>query len=257
MESMISPKAKIGKNAQIGPNCRIYDGVTLGDDCVLESHVVLGNSFGGEVTIGDGNRFSAFSCVGGPPQDLKYKGEKTKLIIGNENHFRECVTVNTGTVSGGGVTRIGDKNLFMAYCHVAHDDVIGNQNVLANQTQLAGHVIIEDKVTIGGLCAVNQFVRIGKNAFLGGGTMLNKDCPPFCIAMGVPGTIRATNKIGLERSGMSDEAINQVNRAIRIISRGEDTVAQALERIKLECEPTPEVKYLVEFVQKCQRGLAL
>jgi UDP-N-acetylglucosamine acyltransferase len=254
--SVISPKAKIADNVTIGPFCRIHDNVTIGEGCVLDSHVVIGSE-AGEVIIGKNNKFYGFCLVGGPPQDLKYKGEKTRLILGDNNTVRECVTMSIGTVTGHNETVIGSGNLFMAYCHVGHDVQIGNSNVLANQVQLAGHVIIEDKITIGALSAVNQFVRIGKNAFLAGASMINKDILPFTIGQGNYCVVRATNKIGLERAGFSEGAITNINRAVRILTKGSATVDEALSRIGDECEKLPEIEYLVSFVKSSQRGLAL
>jgi UDP-N-acetylglucosamine acyltransferase len=254
--SVISPNAKIGKNVSIGPFCFIHDNVTLGDDCYLDSHVTVGSKTG-EVIIGKNNKFYGASTIGGPPQDLKYKGEKTRLVVGDNNTIRESVTISIGTPTGHGETKIGDGNLIMAYCHVAHDNVIGSNNVLANLLQLAGHVTIEDRVTVGGLSAVNQFVRLGRNSFIAGASMVNKDVLPFSIAQGNYATVRATNKIGLSRSGMSEEVITQINRAIRIITKGSTSVEEALRRIKEECEPTPEIHYLYDFVKSSTRGLAL
>ncbi|MBK9293234.1 MAG: acyl-ACP--UDP-N-acetylglucosamine O-acyltransferase [Oligoflexia bacterium] len=254
--SIVSSKAKIGKDVVIGPFCRIHDGVTLGDGCYLDSHVVLG-SVSGEVIIGKNNKFYGFSLIGGPPQDLKYKGENTKLVVGDGNTFRESVTVSIGTSNGGGETRIGNNNLLMAYCHIGHDDKIGNNNVIANSVQLAGHVTIEDKVTLGGICAVNQFVRIGKNSFIAGGALVNKDALPFSITQGAYAVARATNKIGMERSGYSEQAIQNINRAIRILTRGSGTIDEALKRIDEECEKLEEVLYLIDFIKKSERGVAI
>lgn len=254
--SIISPKAKLGENVTVGPFCYVHDNVTIGDGCYLDSHVTVGST-SGEVVIGKGNKFYGASVIGGPPQDLKYKGERTRLVIGDNNTFRESVTISIGTAQSIGETKIGDGNLVMAYCHIAHDNTIGNQNVLANLLQLAGHVTIEDRVTIGGLSAVNQFVRLGRNAFIAGASMVNKDVLPFSIAQGNYATVRATNKIGLTRTGMSDETISQINRAIRILTKGSTSVEEALNRIKQECEPLPEIHYLYEFAKSSTRGLAL
>lgn len=254
--SVISSQVKLGKNVEIGPFCRVDGDVTLGDGCILESHVVIGSP-NGEVVIGKNNRFHAGCVVGGPPQDLKYKGEKTKLIMGDENVIREFVTVSLGTVTGHNQTVIGSRNLLMAYCHVGHDAIIGNQNVLANQAQLAGHVTIEDKVTLGGLCAVNQFVRIGSHAFLAGGSMINKDILPYCIAQGNYATVRATNKIGLERSGFNESSISNINRAVRILTKGSTTIEEAVARIADECDKLPEIEYMLSFVRSSERGLGL
>jgi len=254
--SVVSPKAKIGSNVSIGPFCYVHDNVTLGDDCMLDSHVTIGSKTG-EVVIGKNNKFYGACLIGGPPQDLKYKGEKTRLVVGDNNTIRESVTISIGTVTGHGETLIGDGNLIMAYCHVGHDDKIGNSNVLANLVQLAGHVVIEDRVTIGALSAINQFVRIGRNAFVAGASMVNKDILPFCIAQGNYATVRATNKIGLSRSGFSDDAITYINRAIRILTKGSTTLEEALIRIKEECRGNPEVEYLIDFAKSSERGIGL
>ncbi|MCC6276558.1 MAG: acyl-ACP--UDP-N-acetylglucosamine O-acyltransferase [Oligoflexia bacterium] len=254
--SIVSPKAKIGKDVVIGPFCRIYDNVTIGDGCFFDSHVVIGSQ-NGEVTIGSENKFYGFSLIGGPPQDLKYKGEPTKLVVGDKNTFRESVTVSIGTSTGGGTTMIGSGNLFMAYCHVGHDVLIGSNNVLANLCQLAGHVVMEDKITLGAMSAVNQFVRIGKYAFAGGASMINKDIPPYVICQGDHAVIRATNKIGLERAGFNEEQVSNINRAVRILTKGGGTVEEALSRIADECTWTPEIEYFAAFIKGSKRGLAL
>jgi len=254
--SFVSPKAKIGKDVVIGPFCRVHDGVEIGDGCYLDSHVVIGSQ-DGEVIIGKNNKFYGFSLIGGPPQDLKYKGEKTKLVIGDSNTIRESVTMSIGTATGGGVTQIGNGNLIMAYSHVAHDNRIGNNNVIANTVQLAGHVTVEDKVTIGGMCAVNQFVKIGKNAFVAGGSFINKDILPFTIAQGRYAITRATNKIGLERSGFTEDAIKNINRAVRILTQGGGILEESVRRIDSECDKIEEINYLVSFIKSSERGIAL
>lgn len=254
--SIISKKAKIGKNVTIGPFCIIHDNVEIGDDCYLDSHVIIGSK-DGEVSIGKNNKFYGFSLIGGPPQDLKYKGEKTKLVMGDGNIVRESCTLSIGTVTGGGVTQIGSGNLIMAYVHLGHDGKIGNNNVLANSIQIAGHVTIEDKVTIGGVCAVNQFVKFGKHSFIGGGSSINKDILPYTIAQGNYALCRATNKIGLERSGFSEATIKNINRAVRILTQRDGTLDEALSRIQKECEVGEEVQYLVDFIKTSERGVAL
>jgi len=253
--SYVSPKAKIGKNVTIGPFCQIYDNVTIGDDCVLHSHVVMGSEHA-VVEMGSNNQIYSFTLLGGPPQDLKYKGEQTKLVIGNNNIIRENVTMSIGTPNGRGTTRMGDNCMLMAYVHVGHDGLLGNHVVLANQVQLAGHVIVEDKTFLGGLCAVNQFTRIGKYAYIGGGSWINKDIPHFCMAQGNYAIIRGTNKVGMKRNGFSDEAVENVNRALRILTKGTGTTEEALARIADECKG-PEVGELVAFVRSSERGIAL
>ncbi len=254
--SQISKKAKIGKNVEIGPFCIVHDNVEIGDGCYLDSHVVMGSKHG-ELIVGENNKFYGFSVIGGPPQDLKYKAEKTRLVIGNGNTIRESCTLSIGTVSGGGETFIGNNNLIMAYVHMGHDGKMGNNNVLANNAQLAGHVTIEDKVTIGGVCAVNQFVRFGKFSFIGGGSVINKDILPFTIAQGSYAISRATNKIGLERGGISEDAIKNINRAVRFLTQRSGTIEEAITRIQTECTVGEEVQYMVDFIKNSERGVAL
>lgn len=254
--SVVSKKAKIGKDVTVGPFCIIHDNVEIGDGCYLDSHVILGSK-DGELIVGKNNKFYGFSLIGGPPQDLKYKGEKTRLVIGDGNTIRESCTISIGTTNGGGETLIGNGNLIMAYVHLGHDGRIGNNNVLANNIQLAGHVTIEDKVTVGGVCAVNQYVKFGKHSFIGGGSIINKDVLPFSITQGNYAVCRATNKIGLERSGFQEETIKNINRAIRILTQGEGTVEESIKRIQAECEVGEEVQYLVNFIKNSQRGVAL
>lgn len=254
--ALVSPEARIGKDVTIGPYCHVFDNVEIGDGCVLKDFVVVGSPTS-EVILGKNNELHSFCVVGGVPQDMKYSGETTKLVIGDGNEIREYVTINIGTKTGGGETVVGNNNLIMAYCHVAHDSIIGNNVIIANQTQIAGHVTIEDRVHMGGMCGVNQFVRIGKMSFIAGGAMLNKDVLPFTIAQGDHATIRATNKIGLDRGGIPEETIKNINRAVRIITKSGATVEDCLKRIKDECGSSQEVDYLLNFVKNSSRGLAL
>ncbi len=257
--SIISNEAEIGSDVEIGPFCVIKGRVRIGDGCVLESHVTIGNEWG-TVEIGRENRFSAGAAVGGPPQDLSYKGEPTKLIIGDRNLIREFTTLNCGTAKGGGVTRIGNDCMIMAYAHIAHDCQIGNNVVIANSNQLAGHVVLEDHVKTGGMCGFNQFVRIGKHSFVAGDSAVNKDVAPFTIAQGKYAVMRACNTIGLDRAGYPKEDVENVNRAVRILTKGNGTVEEALARIQNECKPGPLIDYFVSFVRASvagSRGLAL
>lgn len=255
--SYISSEAKIADGVRIGPFCIVRGRVALGRDCVLESHVSLGNEHG-VVEIGERNIFSAGAVVGGPPQDLSYKNEKTKLIIGNDNIFREMVTVNCGSPKDGwGTTRIGDHCLIMAYSHVAHDCTIGNHVVIANTTQLAGHVCFEDHVKVGGICAFNQFVKVGTHAYIAGDSAVNKDILPFTIAQGKYAVMRASNRIGMERAGYSKEDVEAINRAVRIITKGGGTVEASVERIRQECGVSPTVLQFIDFALNSSRGLAL
>ena len=253
--SVISPDAKIHESAEIGPFCVVRGKTTVGAGTVLENNVTVGND-SGIVEIGENNRLLAGSAVGGPPQDLSYSGQETKLIVGDRNTVRECVTINTGTPKGGGVTRIGSDNLLMAYTHIAHDCIIANHVVIANSCQLAGHIIIEDHVKVSGVCCFNQFVRLGTHAYIAGDSTVNKDVVPYSIAQGKYAVIRATNKIGMERAGVSKEAINEVNKAIRFLTKGSDTIENTLSRIREECTSSPELDRLIRFVETSERGIA-
>lgn len=254
--SIVSKEAEIADDVEIGPFCAIVGKVKIGSGCKLVSHVSIGSEFG-IVEIGKNNLFAAGCVVGGPPQDLKYKSEPTKLIIGDNNMIREMATLNIGTPTGGGVTQLGNGCLIMAYVHVAHDCILGNNVVIANSTQLAGHVTIEDFARIGGVCAISQFCRIGKFAFVAGDSAINKDIVPYSMAQGRYAVIRATNRIGLERAGYKKEDIESVNRAIRILTKGSSTVTEALERIEKECPKSDALDYLLNFIRSSERGLAL
>lgn len=251
----ISSEAIIEEDVVIGPFCMIQGKTRIGKGTYLESHVRIGSDFG-IVELGESNRVSAGAALGGPPQDKKYKNEPTKLIIGNNNQIREYVTISLGTPTGRGETTIGNGNLIMAYSHFGHDCKVGNNNVVANSSQFAGHVTLEDNINIGGMCAFNQFVNVGHFAFIGGYSAVNKDIVPYCIANGNLAVIRATNKIGLERSGLPPEEVENIHRAIRILSKGSTLVAEALTRIQEECKHTPQIEHLINFIKASKRGLA-
>ncbi len=253
--SVVSKDAEIGKGVHIGPFCVIAGRTRIGDGTRLESHVTVGSEYG-VVEIGEDNRISAYAAVGGPPQDLKYKGEPTKLVIGDGNVIRELATINIGTPGGGGLTRIGNHNLIMSYAHVAHDCQVGDHVVIANSSQLAGHVILEDHVKVSGMCGFAQFVRVGKYAYIGGDSAVNKDILPYTIAQGRFAVMRATNRIGLERAGFSKEDIESINRAVRIITKGTGTVEESLERIRQECKMTPAMDFFVRFFKASAKGVA-
>jgi UDP-N-acetylglucosamine acyltransferase len=257
--SVISNEVELGANVEIGPFCHIKGKVRIGDNTVIESHVSIGNQWG-IVEIGKNNRIASGAAIGGPPQDLSYKGEPTKLIIGDDNVIREFVTLNCGTAKGEGVTRIGSHCMIMAYSHVAHDCRIGDYVVIANSNQLAGHVVLEDHVKTGGMCGVNQFTRIGRYSFIAGDSAVNKDVLPYTIAQGKFAVMRAPNSIGLERAGFPKEDIEAVKRAVRIITKGGGTVDEALARIAAECGSSATIQYLVDFVKSSvagPRGIAI
>ena len=254
--AMISAEAEISPEAHIGPFCVVNGATKIGAGTKLVSHVSVGSECG-IVEIGRDNWFGAGSAIGGPPQDLKYKGEPTKLIIGDRNVIRELATVNIGTPTGGGLTRIGDDCLIMSYAHVAHDCVVGNHVVIANSSQLAGHVVIEDHAKINGMCGFNQFVRIGRYAYIAGDSAVNKDVCPFTIAQGKYAVMRATNRVGLERAGFSKDDVDSINRAVRILTKGGGTVDESVERIRAECGSSASVEAFLAFIKSSERGIAI
>lgn len=254
--SIISKHAELADDVEIGPFCVIAGKVRIGKGTVIDSHARIGSEYG-VVTIGERNRIFAGAAVGGAPQDLKYKNEATQIFIGDDNQIRECTTFSIGTVNGGGITKIGDKNLFMAYSHVGHDCQIGDQNVIANTVNLAGHVTIENKVTVGGMAGISQFSRLGSYSFIGGYSAVNKDILPYSMASGIFATCRATNKIGLDRAGFTKEDIVNVNNCIRILTKSALRVEDAIQRIVKEIDQTPAVKALVDFVNSSERGIAI
>ena len=257
--SVVSKEAEIGPDVVIGPFCVVYGRVKVGRGTVLDSHVSLGSDFG-IVEIGSGNRICAGAMVGGPPQDLKYKGEPTRLTIGDNNMIRELVTINIGTPTGGGITKIGNDCLIMSYAHVAHDCQIGDHVVIANSSQLAGHVILEDHVKVNGMCGFNQFVHVGKYAFIAGDSAVNKDVLPFTMAQGKYAVMRAANTIGMERSGFTKEEIDSVRTAVRILTKGGGTIDEGLQRIEKECAPCAALQDFVAAIRRSTagpRGLAI
>ena len=254
--SVVDKEVELGNNVTIGPYCVVRGRVRIGDGTVLHSHLSVGSDHG-IVEIGRNNRFAMGSSVGAPPQDISYKGEPTKLLIGDNNDIREMCTINIGTSKGGGATRIGNDCLIMAYCHFGHDTQIGNDVQLANLAQMGGHVTIEDHAKVGAMCGFNQFVRVGKYAFIGGCSTVNKDILPFTLSQGNHAVMRACNRIGMERSGFSKKDIEAVNRAIRILTQGAGTVEENLARIEKECEMCEPVRWVIEGARISKRGLAL
>lgn len=250
--AVISPDAVLASDVSVGPYCVIGEGVTIGAGTIIGPHVRIE----GPVTIGERNQFVGQASIGTPPQDLKFKGEKTELRIGNDNVFREFVTINRGTVGGGGVTTIGSGNFFMAYSHVAHDCHVGSNTIFANNATLAGHVDVGDFSTIGAFSAVHQFCRVGNHAFIGGGSICTQDVLPFVKTVGNrPAQTYGVNTIGLERKGFSKETIEALQRAYRILIRSKLKVADALARIEAELGHVAEVQYLAEFVRSSKRGV--
>lgn len=253
--AVISNQAEISQEAEIGPFVVVLGKTKIGAGTRIGPHAVIGNEYG-ITEIGEGNEISAGAAIGGTPQDLKYKGEATKLIIGDHNRLREFCTINTGTPGGGGVTKIGDHNLVMAYVHIAHDCMIGNHVIIANTTNFAGHVTVQDFVRIGGVCSFNQFITIGKYAYIAGDSAVNKDVLPFTIAQGKYAVSRATNKIGLERAGFAREEIDGIHRAVRLLLMGELTQDEALKEIEAKFPKTDSIEFIVDFIRKSERGIA-
>jgi len=243
----LAEDVEIGPFAVIGPHVKIGRGTSIGPHAVVE----------GWTEIGEENRIFQMASVGAIPQDLKYRGEETRLRIGNRNTIREFTTLHLGTVTGDSETTVGDGNLFMAYSHVAHDCHIGSGVVMANCATLAGHVTVEDYAIIGGLCAIHQFTRIGCHSMIGGGTMVGHDVPPYTIAATEDkrdATLRGLNLIGLKRRGLSDEAISELKKAYRLLT-ADIKLKEAVEKMKAELQPLPEVTYFIRFIETAQRGI--
>ena len=249
--AVVHPGARLHESVEVGPYAVLGERVTIGAGSRVGPHVVID----GRTTIGERNRIFPFASVGGAPQDLKYAGEDTELIIGDGNTIRESATLNIGTVGGGGVTRVGSNNLFMAYSHVAHDCVVGNGCIIANSVALAGHVQLEDSVILGGLSAVHQFTRLGKHAFIAGGSMVVMDVPPYCTAQGDRAELAGLNVVGLQRHGFTEDQIGRIKEAYKILFRSKLQLAEAMERLKAEMGGQPEIDYLVDFVSQSKRGL--
>jgi len=249
--AIIDPKAELAENIEVGPYVVIGGNVTIGRGTVIGAHAVID----GWTRIGEDNRIFPMASVGGIPQDLKYKGEKTWLVIGDRNIVREFATLQPGTVTGIGETVIGCDNLFMAYCHVAHDCLIGNRVIMANGSTLAGHVLVEDFAILGGLSAIHQFVHIGESAMLSGGAMVGQDVVPYTIAAGDRARMRGLNVVGLRRRGFTEENIAILKKAYRILVFSRLKIKDALVRIRNELPPIPQLSHFVEFIEKSERGI--
>jgi len=252
--AVIAPGVDLDPGIRIGPFAVIDQGVTLGPGAQIGSHTVIT----GHTTIGRNTRIGPFAHIGGPPQDLKYHNEDTRLVIGDNNDIREYVSIHRGTPTGHGVTTVGDYNLIMAYCHIAHDCVVGDHVIMANAATLGGHVEVADRVTLGGLVAVHQFSRIGTFAYVGGLSGISRDVPPYVILSGTRNQMRISgiNKIGLRRNGMAVETIKKLEHAFKIIFRTpgfllQDALTKTMDEIA-DCDP---VTHLVQFIQASQRGV--
>ena len=241
--AIIDRRAKISSNVNIGPYSIIGPDVEIEENTIIHSHVNLE----GNTKIGKNNQIFPFSSIGTPPQDLKYKGEKNKLIIGDNNRFREYVNINPGTEKGGGLTRIGDNNLFMVYCHVAHDCNISNNIVLANNVQVGGHVIIEKNAVVGGSCAIHQFSRIGESAIIGGMTGVLSDVIPFGLSMGNRNNLMGLNLIGLRRSKVSNENIKKIQTMYEIVFKSKN-FRENIDSLDLNLKNNEFIKKIINFI---------
>ncbi|HLK04405.1 MAG TPA: acyl-ACP--UDP-N-acetylglucosamine O-acyltransferase [Candidatus Acidoferrum sp.] len=251
-QAIVSPEAKLGEGVSVGAFAVIGPHVMLGDGCIVHSHSVIQ----GPSKFGAKNIFHPFSAVGVDPQDLTFHGERTELVVGDENVFRESVTVSRGTKKGGGTTKIGSNNLFMAYTHIGHDTVVGSNTIFANAATVAGHVVIEDHATVGALSPVHQFCRIGRYAYVGACTVITQDVPPFSRVV----TERETksfgmNSIGLERKGFSEERRKSLQRAFRLLLRSKLNTSQALAKMRSEFADSADVIELVQFIETAERGI--
>ena len=252
--AIVDPGAELDGSVNVGPYVIIEKGVKIGRGTEIKPHSVLT----GPTTIGSGNVIGPFATVGAPPQDLKYKGENTELVIGDNNQIREYVSIHRGTVTGNGITSLGSRNLLMGYVHIAHDCIVGNSAVLANAATLAGHVQVEDYAIIGGLVAIHQFSRIGAFSYIGGLSGISKDVPPFIIVSGTRKEMRISgiNKVGLRRRGMDSDTLKKLDRAYKIIFMTPDLLLKdALEQAAAEivgCEP---VDQLINFFRTSKQGV--
>lgn len=249
--AIVHPGASIGENTTIGPYTIVGEHVEIGRNCRIGSNALIE----GHTTLGDDNRVFHGAVIGSIPQDLKYGGALSYVRIGNDNIIREFVTINCATDEGES-TVIGDGNLLMAYVHVAHNCLVGNGVILANSVNLAGHVVVQDYAIIGGVVPVHQFVKIGAHSFIGGGSRIPKDIPPFVKVAGNPPRIGGINTVGLQRRGFTEEQISQIKQAYRYLYRSDLNVSQAVEMIGRELPHTPEITMLVDFISESERGIA-
>ena len=251
-QAMVSPAAKLGDGVEVGAFAVVGPDVELGEGCLVHDHAIIN----GPSKFGARNIFHPFSVIGGDPQDYTFRGEHVELVAGDENIFREHVTISRGTRKGGGVTRLGNDNFFLSYSHVGHDCQIGNGTLFVNGATLAGHVTVQDFVTIGAFSPVHQFCRLGRYAYIGACTVITQDVPPFSLIV----TERETkcfgaNTIGLERKGFSPERIQTLQRAFKVLVRSKKNTAQALEEMRKTLGDSADVQEMIAFVENAQRGI--
>ena len=250
--AIISPEAELGSDVEVGPFAIIGENCVVGDGCVISPRATLERN----VTLGANVKVGIGTILGGLPQDLKFAGEETTVEIGDGTVIREYTTINRGTAQSF-KTSVGKNCLLMSYVHLGHDCHIGNSVILSNVVQLAGHVTIEDRAIVSGLSAVHQFVRIGRQSFIGGCSRVSKDIPPFLKAVGNPVKLYGLNTVGLQRSGMDEPTIRELKRAYRLLFRSDLNVSQAMERVQNELEPLAEVQELMRFLEASERGVVI
>jgi len=250
-QAIIEEGAIIGQNVKIGPWTYISKNVEIGDNCEISSHVVIN----GPTKIGKNNRVFQFASIGEDCQDLKYAGEPTELIIGDNNIFRECATIHRGTIQDNSLTKIGSNNLFMAYSHVAHDCIVGNNCILANSASIAGHVHVGDYAILGGMCGVHQFCHIGAHSFISANALVLKDVPPYVMASGQPTKPYGLNSEGLKRRGFDKDVILNIKRAYKEVYRKGLSVDEALSSINTLASNIPEIKVFSDFIESSSRGI--
>jgi len=249
--AVVAASARIAPGAYVGPHCVIEAGVEIGEGTRLLSQVVVHEG----TVLGPGNVVSPMAVLGGAPQDLKYGGEPTRLVVGARNRIRECVTMNRGTWGGGGVTTVGDENLVMAYSHIAHDCRVGNSTILGNAATLAGHVEIDDEAYVGAFSGIHQFTRVAKHAFIGGYSVVTQDALPWVLTVGNRATTHGINLVGLKRKGYSDETIEAIKQCYMTLFRSKLLLKDAILKVEAEFGRFEEVRYFLEFVRTSKRGV--
>jgi UDP-N-acetylglucosamine acyltransferase len=249
--AIVSSDAYLEEGVEIGPYSVIGQGVRIGKNTTVASHVVIEDG----ALIGENCRIFQFASIGGVPQDIKFKGEETRVTIGNYNVIREFATIHRATGDDIGMTVIGDHNLIMAYCHIAHNCLLGNHIIMANASNLAGHVLVEDCAVLGGMTGVHQFTRLGAHCMVGGASAVSKDVPPFVIAFGNRAKLYGLNLIGMKRRGFKESTIEALRDAYRIIFRSGMLFSQAVEKVRSELGDIPEIRHLLEFLSTSKRGI--
>lgn len=249
--ALVHPQAKLGSGTRVGPYSIIGPETVTGENCDIQEHVVIR----GRVKLGNDCKVFPFAVIGGEPQHLGYKNEPTEVVIGDRVVLREHVTIHRGTVAGGGITKLGNDGFVMAYTHIGHDCLVGNKAIIVNSVQLAGHVVVEDFVTIGGQSEVVQHCRIGKYCYIAGGSTIRKDVPPFLTGKGNEFQIQGINKIGMERAGVSSERIASIKKIFKIFYLQKLTVAQAIEKITMDLSDSEDADSFLSFIKSSKAGI--